>query len=464
MGSALRLWHLADASADEKPRVHAKLTGPANPATCLDVCCAGNYVIAVCADGAMQIDVFCSPTGPEEVPECQTPLAAAFVLSSHEQIQRARIVQPAAGTTGDASAAIVRTEVVGFGSSMVAFWILGAEQWSKALKGSTTLAAAFTVSADQLGGRVLCARGSAAPQESVIVAFGPLAKPAFAQVSAQAAKEEGVAIKPFGVSASARGNDATVGAKAGKSGAEVAAEVHRRPAVLGPLEAAVPRAPQKRKQSTQEDHGSTAKRAAMLPQGIREAAGGLSVAPVVRQGLRAKDGASITEVLKTSDHRVIDTTVAQLSGHEAFDLLQECAQRLLQKRVASHILCSWMQRVLLRHCAFISSRPILQRALQPLHDIFEARCSTYRSLVLLRGRMEIARDSGRQVLAKKKQERDTVRAPLLEYVEGDEDLAEEKNTSEGDAEAVEESAEEESAEALDSDEELMDEWLDLDGD
>lgn len=426
----------------------------------------------------MQIDVFSCPTDPEEVEMRASPIAAAFVLSCHEQIHNVRIVPPAADLKDDGSAMKARAGVIGFGLSMVALWFFNTDRASKPSKGPKTLAAVFTLAANELGGRVLCARGTT-PQEPLVVAFGALAQPAFAKVIPPVGKGEQVKVEPLSDLARDRtaGSDAK---KAGESAKEAAAAKAKAkakapeeqaqpqaPTVLGPLEATVARKQTKRKREGEaEEDGGAANRAAMLPEGSRAASGGLSIAPMVRQGLRSKDPNSISKVLQTADRRVIDSTVAQLSGHEAFDLLQECAQRLMQQRTYSQVICGWMQRVLLRHCAYISSRPLLQQALQPLHDIFEARCSTHRSLTLLRGRLLAARDCGKQVIARQKLERETLRNPLIEFKELDsekqaaEEVAED-NTSEAGGEAAEDSADD--LDGLDSDD-LMDEWLDLDGD
>jgi len=208
--------------------------------------------------------------------------------------------------------------------------------------------------------------------------------------------------------------------------------------------------------SRQRKTAGAAKKAATLPD-IKAAHGGLSIAPLVRQSLRAKDDHSIDKVISRNDRRIIDATVAQLTGAEAFDLLQECSKRMATQLMQGRVLGHWIQRLLLRHCTFLSSQPVLMRALQPLHDIFDARCSRYRTLSLLRGRLQMAHDHGAQLVDRKRQETESVRAPLVEYVEGDEDAAED-STSEG---ADGEGGGEDSLDEDDFDEDLDDELLDL---
>jgi len=212
------------------------------------------------------------------------------------------------------------------------------------------------------------------------------------------------------------------------------------PTILGPLEASVARkqprrrsladvagAPQDEADEADAANGAvpSRKRAKLLPEDGGKVAGGLSLAPIVRQGLRSKDGSSIERVLMNANRKVIDSTAADLSGPEAFDLLQEMSQRLLSQPVRGQVLCTWIQRVLLRHCSFIFSQPVLHRALQPLHDAFQARCASHRTLVRLRGRLQSLRNSGKVMVEKGKKATlaadASASAPLLEYVEGDED-------------------------------------------
>lgn len=126
------------------------------------------------------------------------------------------------------------------------------------------------------------------------------------------------------------------------------------------------------------------------------------------------------KVIQTGSRDVMDSTIAELSGTEAFDLLQECTQRLLGQPIRGQVLGSWIQRILVHHCAFIGSQPALRGALEPLHDALQARISSHRALLRLRGRLQLALQMGKQCLEAGDREKATVRMPLLEYVEGDE--------------------------------------------
>jgi len=452
-GNTMRLWHLADAASDQKPQVHAKLSAPANTASCLDLCCNGDgHVLALCADGGMQVDIFRSPNDRGDAGAAKETLGVAFVLSSHDRIVSARFTS----STTNQAASKAQTYVVGYGPTMVSMWKFSAEkEVSKGAGALRTLAAEFTVSADDLGGRVLCARASA-PPTPLVVAFGPLVKPSFAKVRPPTTKQSSAMVERCGEEAKSAVKKAST-AKTAKELADQAAA----PVMLGPMDDAAPRQQQQRRKRLSEDpvaeeHSRAAKKAATLP-GIKAAHGGLSIAPLVRQSLRAKDDHSIDQVISRNERRIVDATVAQLTGAEAFDLLQECVKRMPTQLMQGRVLGHWIQRLLLRHCTFLSSQPVLMRALQPLNDIFEARCSRYRTLCLLRGRLQVAHDHGAQVAEKKRHEKEIVRVPLVEYVEGDEDAAED-STSEG----VEgEGGGEDSLDEDDLDEDLDDELLDL---
>jgi len=455
-GSALKLWHLEDAQADRKPQVHAKLAGPGNTPTCLDVYCGGGHVLAACADASMQLDVFsCSADAGEAGRTKDAPQPAAFVLSSHERVQSARFVRPA-----DAADAKARMSVVGFGASVVAIWSFAIGLGSVPAKAPKTVAAAFVVLAEDLGARVLCARPAAA-SAPIVVAFGPASKPSFAKVGPPATEGGSAVIEPCGEKAEEEPKARLPGAKPSRAEREAAAAAAKaeEPTVLGPLETAVPQRQQRRKRPVEEagaagEDEAAAKRAAALPTG-RQAGSGLSLAPVMRQALRSKDSPAIWKLVATTgDRQVMDSTVTQLSGAEAFDLLQECGRRILEHPQDGKVLSAWIQRLLLSHCAFFTAQPVLQQALRPLHDVFQERCSTYRTLALLRGRLRLARDCGKQLLTTQK-ESETAPAPLLEYVEGDSDLGEE-GSSDGEG-----GDGEESVEGLYSDDDLEDEFLDF---
>mmetsp|Transcript_31071 Transcript_31071/g.46888 ORF Transcript_31071/g.46888 Transcript_31071/m.46888 type:complete len:333 (+) Transcript_31071:146-1144(+) len=252
------------------------------------------------------------------------------------------------------------------------------------------------------------------------------------------------------------------------------------PAVLGPLQAAVARRQPRKRAPPQAavasddppdeedgggagEDGATAsrgsKRAKLLPQGT-QAPTGLSLAPMVRQGLRSKDTEMLHQVLSNGDAQTIDSTVLDLSGPECYDLLLECTRKLMATPARGVQLCMWVKSVLQHRCAYILSQPSLQRSLQPLHDAFQARCGNHQTLLKLRGRLQALRASGQLALAAGTRQTSAVEAgalaPLMEYQEGDElaaedDEDEDDDEDEGDSVGREGGSEEEGSFLDDSD-------------
>ncbi|CAE7448716.1 Wdr43 [Symbiodinium microadriaticum] len=155
--------------------------------------------------------------------------------------------------------------------------------------------------------------------------------------------------------------------------------------VLGPAETA----PQKRTKADQQAVQDAGKRRKVAALGSRpETAGSnISLAPVLRQGLRSKDSSTLDKTLVLKDRDLMDTSVSELSSIEAYDLMQECARRLMEKPMEGQVYCAWMQRVVYHHGTFIRSYPALRDALRPLHDATSSRCASYRTLMYMHGRL-----------------------------------------------------------------------------
>lgn len=447
--TALKFWRLPASSGSngtnpEKLKVTAKLSGPSNPSSCLDMCHlrgeASTRTLALCADGTMQIDVFSLDKIFDDANQGrQAPVAAAIVLSSHEKIESARFAPPLSDS---------QMRIVGYGPTIIAFWTFSSELGNGSQESRKTIAPTMIVSFEDIGGRVLCAHGVS--NSAVVAAFGPLAHPAFAVMREPASSSSGsrAVIEHLGSSTNNSQRPAETKAKAAPTQATV----------LGPLQAIVPRKHSQRKRQAEdigEKEGENTQKHMKLATGGR-VPGGLSMAPVVRQALRAKDGHSMDKVLQTCEKRVIDSTVAELSGSEAFDTLQECTKKLVLFPMIAPTLALWIQRVLVRHFAFIHSQPVLRNALQPLSEALQARCGTHRALVRLQGRLQMARHFGRQALEKRKQERENQYEPLLVYAEGDEDAEEDEEASSDAGEGCSD----EDAEGMDPDD--SDDWLDMD--
>lgn len=399
-GSTLRLWSVSgvvDGSASKPVR----LAGPALPVTSVEVCSLEESALVLCCDGAAQVDLFrvASPAGAAQ----KGPLASSAVLSCHEQISTARFVRPTCGEHALEVSQTSRVRVVGYSISAVVVWSVRLDEESP-----KTVTPALSMSAAELQGKVLGVYF--AERSSLLVASGPSPTPTFSRVALN--------VKKGSAAVEARVSSVVLGEKSKeKKGTKKPAP----PTVMGPLDVVVPRNRQtgsKRPVEASEEvleEDAKRQRADAKP-GLSA----LSLAPMVRQGLIAKEDGAIERVVQTADRQTIQSTVKDLSGAEAYDLLQECTRRLVSQPIRGQVLASWIQSVLVVHGSFIMSRPVLRQGLEPMHDAFQARIYTHRALTRLRGHLRFLLDLGKHSLEDVAQERATVRTPLLEYVEQDE--------------------------------------------
>jgi len=280
------------------------------------------------------------------------------------------------------------------------------------------------------------------------VSFGPMVAPKFATVRPPPSKEDAVIIE-------LRSKVATEAAKGAADRDAVGINPSRAATVLGPMEAAVARnRPQKRRRAesmadaASEQEQKLARVADMPVKAENRKPTGLSAAPLMRQALRSKDSQALHKALTSnvSDQRLIESTVMELSGAEAFDLLQECTQQLVRAPGHAAVWCKWVQALLSEHCVFIGSQPTLRQQLEPLHDALRNRGILHRSLVRLDGRLNLLLNLSKQTIADEEAECKNFREPLVEYKEGDEDAIEEESDDE-----YEESGEDESDSGIDAD-------------
>lgn len=257
--------------------------------------------------------------------------------------------------------------------------------------------------------------------QPLLVAMQPLVQPAFFEVRPPADKSR----KPVVVRSGSDSSKPPI-AVPKKAPAGDAAVPESKTRLLGPAELQGINMKQRKRPAPDATDGDPSSKLIKLPDS-KGIAKGLSLAPSIRQGLIAKDGRAIEKVLEQGKRGVVDSTVADLSGEEAFDLLQECSKTFMGPHRCTTTLAQWIQSLLVQHCAFISSQPMLQEALQPLYAAMRAQCTCYRTLVRLSGRLQVARDLAKQAQTAVGDESASVRnmrTPLLQYVEGDEELAE----------------------------------------
>jgi hypothetical protein len=398
--STLRLWSVS-AVVDGSASKPVRLAGPALPVTSLDVCSYEESALVLCCDGAAQIDLFCvaSQAGAAQ----KVPLASTAVLSCHEQIFTARFVRPSSAEHAAEVSQTSRVRVVGYSVSAVVVWSVRLDD-----EASKTVTSALSVSAADLQGKVLGV--FFADRSSLLVASGPSPTPTFSRVTLN--------VKKGSAAVEARVSSVVQGVK---SKEKKETKKPAPPTVLGPLDVVVPRNRQASSKRPLEASGEVSEEMSKRTRSDdKKGLSALSLAPMVRQGLIAKEDGAIERVVQTADRQTIQSTVKDLSGAEAYDLLQECTRRLVSQPIRGQVLASWIQSVLVVHGSFIMSRPVLRQGLEPMHDAFQARIYTHRALTRLRGHLRFLLDLGKHSLEDVAQERATVRTPLLEYVEQDE--------------------------------------------
>ncbi|CAK9093248.1 unnamed protein product [Durusdinium trenchii] len=386
----LKLWRLPEPGAElsNLKKAEQRLRPPGNMVTAADLCSVGKKLYALCADGTTQVEVFDISSSAEP---SKTPMSSSRVLSCHE-----RIVSAAFAPGGETDT----LRVTAHGTTLVVCW-----SFDRGVDSSTrTVMPVFTVSKAELGGSILATRGPSSLQLQLLLAHGPSAQPRFSLVSPPKSKKATALIEPL----------------ASTSEKSTVAGTDEKKRVAAEEPTAVPETLFKRAKLEGKPKALTAK--VPLPKSRSAAEGShLSLAPVLRQGLRAQDTKSLTETLHLHDRSVMDTSVSELNGVEAFDLLQECARRVRYLPEHTTVYCAWIQRIVQHHGSFLRSQPVLADETRYFYDHARLRCAMYRHLLRIRGRLLHAVNEGQKVVASK----DEVIKPLLEYVEGDEDLEEE---------------------------------------
>lgn len=432
----LRLWDLARRGNDSAgPHLCAKLTAPSSSAGAgrgfsLDLCTRGPPLL-LCCEGSQSVSVWCESTlkaTDGKSKEGSKAKTADILLTSHERILAAHIsrTQKVNGVPSSSD----RVVVVGVIATGLLVWSFIPASCKR------SIAPSQTISTEAFSDAVLCAR-LVSPVEAC-VASGPHAVPTFLKVELP---EDGQpVITTLGAK---KKKQQLLDSKAAVSGARSA----RGKVVLGSFEvaASMPRT-QKRSSPSEaiEVESKRPKTEELQQEGAsKRQASAISLAPVVRQSLRASDPQTMEVVLRTADKRVIVSTVSELSGAEAYDLIQECASRLQSQPVRGQVLSEWIRSAMLEHAAYIRAQPRLRSGLEPVYEALKRRIGAYSSLMRLQGRMEILLGSGRAIAAATKRKRAGASTPFLDYHEGDEDmpgeLGDDEDVGEGDEDAEDES-------------------------
>eukprot|EP00746_Dinoflagellata_sp_MGD_P021143 gnl/MRDRNA2_/MRDRNA2_149333_c0_seq1.p1 gnl/MRDRNA2_/MRDRNA2_149333_c0~~gnl/MRDRNA2_/MRDRNA2_149333_c0_seq1.p1 ORF type:complete len:624 (+),score=112.33 gnl/MRDRNA2_/MRDRNA2_149333_c0_seq1:63-1934(+) len=410
----LRLWDFSRRGSElGGPILCAKLTAPsalagAGQGTSLELCSQGPPLL-LCCDGSQVVSVWYETLkgADGKLQREKKACPADILLSSHERIQAAHISRPPKVSGQPASHKIV---VVGVTTAGIVVWNFTPGSCKRSVAPSQTLGA------EAFNGSVLCAR-LVSPLEA-FVASGPHAVPTFSKV--ELLENTQPVVTAVGTR---KQNRKTVEPKASVA-------PPKQKVVVGPLEVKASMPHTQKRSSPSDAIAMEGKRPKVqdTPADLTTASSsssrqtGLSLSPVVRQALRAKDSQRMEVALRTADKRVISSTVSELTGAEAYDLIMECGIRLTSQPVRGQVLSEWIKHAMLEHAAYISSQPKLKRGIEPIYEALKRRITTHDALLRVQGRLEILVCSGRAILASVKQKRATAEVPLLSYQEGDEDV------------------------------------------
>ncbi len=143
----------------------------------------------------------------------------------------------------------------------------------------------------------------------------------------------------------------------------------------------------------------------------------VSQAPLVRQALASKDEKLWHVVFSKKDLRVLESTVSELSGTEAFDLLQEATARLYKYPSVATEVSYWMKQVLITHATYFMASPSFKSALQPLYETIRTRVSNKDPFMETQATLIPILNAHRD-----KAKPSDVQEPLVKYEEGDEEV------------------------------------------
>jgi U3 small nucleolar RNA-associated protein 5 len=132
------------------------------------------------------------------------------------------------------------------------------------------------------------------------------------------------------------------------------------------------------------------------------------------QGLQSMDTTILDNVLFKEDKVIVHRTVGQLPLQAIVPLLEELNRRIRLggPKIKCHLM--WLKYVLTSHMSFLTTHPRPEQFLEPLHHMFEQRCSLYETISRLKGRMDL-------VLSQVKSMDSMSEEPALLYIDESED-------------------------------------------
>lgn len=127
--------------------------------------------------------------------------------------------------------------------------------------------------------------------------------------------------------------------------------------------------------------------------------------------------------LSQVDKRVVNSTVSDLSGREAFLWFKECESLLFKQAQKAALLTEWMRLILNKHCSYLLSSTELKAELQPFYKSLQERLQSHESLLRISGKLDLLiATAGDRISAQQAQNTQLQTAALRVFREG-EDMA-----------------------------------------
>ena len=121
-----------------------------------------------------------------------------------------------------------------------------------------------------------------------------------------------------------------------------------------------------------------------------------SLAVLLSQALSNEDNALLERCLSMKSTKIISKTARQLPPSDATTLVRMLVQKLQSSPRRAAELTAWMKAVLVHHAGYFSGTGACNESFSSLHQIIDARLSSYSSLVSLSGRLDLVLACARQ--------------------------------------------------------------------
>lgn len=118
-------------------------------------------------------------------------------------------------------------------------------------------------------------------------------------------------------------------------------------------------------------------------------------------------------------HRLVASTVADLSGREAFAWFQECESLLYKQPQKASLLTDWMRLILTQHCSYLLANQELKAQLQPFYKALQERVQSHESLLRVSGKLDLLITTAGDRIAAQQNQNEALQEPLRKFREGD---------------------------------------------